>query len=120
MVLMGASEGAKASLVAAAGMQPPVVGVVSLSAEAYLKGGIDVASYIAKIPCSLLLLTSTDDKYGSAPAAHSFLAAARTGQARLVTLPGAAHGTALLQPPTATDAQAAVDGFLHSAFGSAG
>jgi fermentation-respiration switch protein FrsA (DUF1100 family) len=120
VILMGASEGAKSSLIAGAGMQPPVVGIVSLSAESYLKGGMDVKSYIPKLSCPLLLLTAADDPYGSAPAAANFAAAARPGQARLLTFPGAAHGTALLQPPTATDAQTAVDGFLHSAFGSAG
>ncbi|TWF98340.1 alpha/beta hydrolase [Kitasatospora viridis] len=120
VVLLGASEGAKASLVAAAGIRPPVVGVVSLSAEAELAGGIDVESSIGRIGCPLLLLTATDDPYGSAPAARSFLAAARPGQARLLTLPGAAHGTALLQGPTAAEAQTAVDEFLHTAFGAAG
>jgi dienelactone hydrolase len=112
LVLLGASKGAKASIVAAAGLGPAVVGVVSLSAEQTLQPRIDVATYVPRLSCPLLLLTAANDPYGSAAAATAFLAMAPKGTARAVALPGAAHGVDLLSGPTAAATLAAVDSFL--------
>jgi pimeloyl-ACP methyl ester carboxylesterase len=58
IVLMGASEGAKASLIAASKLGPAVQGVVSLSAEAVLYPGITVLPFVRHLRCPLLLLTA--------------------------------------------------------------
>jgi pimeloyl-ACP methyl ester carboxylesterase len=95
IILMGASEGAKASLVAAVQIRPAPLAVVSLSAEAALRG-TPVAPTVRHLPCPALLVTSANDPYGSAPAAATFMAEAPRGRAVLYAIPGDAHGTALL------------------------
>ncbi|SEL98601.1 alpha/beta hydrolase [Streptacidiphilus jiangxiensis] len=112
VVLMGASKGAKTSIVAAAGLRPAVAGVVSLSAEQTLAPDVVVAPYVPELPCPLLLLTAVNDGYGSAAAAETFRAEARPGTVRLVSVPGDAHGVDLLAGPTAKASLTAVDAFL--------
>ncbi|MEY9873060.1 pimeloyl-ACP methyl ester carboxylesterase [Streptacidiphilus sp. MAP12-33] len=119
VVLLGASKGAKTSIVAAAGTGPAVAGVVSLSAEETLLPDVAVAQYVPRLPCPLLLLTAADDAYGSAAAAQRFDAVARPGTARVLTLPGTAHGVDLLTGPTAAASLTAVDGFLRRTLGPA-
>jgi pimeloyl-ACP methyl ester carboxylesterase len=115
VVLVGASEGAKASLVAAARLGHTVRGVVSLSAETVLLPGIEVARSAARLRCPLLLVTSAGDPYGSAQAAPDFLASALSRDKRLVKVPGADHGTALLSGPAAATVLPAVLAFLRRA-----
>jgi dienelactone hydrolase len=94
VVLLGASKGAKASLIAARQLGSAVAGVVSLSAEAELAPGIDVASASAGITVPVLLVTADNDRYGSAEA----LDVIRRGlaDAQVLRVPGVAHGTLLL------------------------
>lgn len=115
IVLLGASEGAKASLVAAARLGHDVRGVVSLSAESVLLPGIEVARSVARLRCPLLLVTAAQDPYGSAQAASAFLAAGPGRDKRLVRVPGADHGTALLSGPAAATVLPAVLTFLRRA-----
>jgi len=115
IVLMGASEGAKASLVAAARLGHEVRGVVSLSAETVLLPDIEVARSVARLRGPLLLVTSAGDPYGSAQAAPRFLAVAPSRDKRLVKVPGADHGTALLSGPAAATVRPAVLAFLRHA-----
>jgi pimeloyl-ACP methyl ester carboxylesterase len=115
IVLMGASEGAKASLVAAARLGHEVRGVVSLSAEMVLLPDIEVARSVARLRCRLLLVTSAQDPYGSAQAASEFLAAAPGRDKRLVRVHGADHGTALLSGSAAPTVLPAVLAFLRRA-----
>ena len=96
LVLMGASEGAKASLVAAARTVPMVQGVVSLSAEFVLTPGIVVADFVKRLHCPLLLVTADQDPYDAAAAAQQYMATAPAPVKQLVTVPGADHGTDLL------------------------
>jgi pimeloyl-ACP methyl ester carboxylesterase len=96
IVLLGASEGAKASLVASARVAPKVRGVVSLSAESILAPATVVADSVRRMRCPVLLITADHDPYGSAQAARQFLAEAHVRVKRLVAVPGADHGTALL------------------------
>ncbi|MFE0463951.1 alpha/beta hydrolase [Kitasatospora sp. NPDC058965] len=119
VALLGASKGAKTSVVAAAGLRPAVAGVAALSAEQVLSPDTAVVDYVPRLPCPLLLVTSVDDPWGSASAADAFRVAARPGTAQVVALPGAAHGVDLLSGPTADAASAAVDGFLLRVLGSA-
>jgi pimeloyl-ACP methyl ester carboxylesterase len=103
VVLMGASKGAKASLVAAArAKQPFVTGVISLSAESFLQPRTDVAEATAGLRVATLLVTARQDPYGSAEALGSI----RRGllHAQVVKVPGRDHGTALLTNATVSSA----------------
>jgi pimeloyl-ACP methyl ester carboxylesterase len=95
IVLMGASRGAKTSLLTARADHPAhLVGVVALSAESTLAPDIDVARGSAGLTTPALLITAVDDDYGSAEA----LPAISRGlpQAQVLRVPGSDHGTALL------------------------
>jgi pimeloyl-ACP methyl ester carboxylesterase len=108
VILMGASKGAKTSLIVARGRAEPFVkGVVSLSAESVLQPGVDVARATAGLTVATLLVTARDDPYGSADALTSI----RHGltRAQVVRVPGSDHGTALL---TNARVSSAVLGFI--------
>src|SRR5262249_15140542 len=95
IVLMGASKGAKTSLLTTRAHHPAhLVGVVSLSAESTLAPDIDVASDSAGLTTPTLLITAVDDDYGSADALPAI--SRGLAHAREVTVPGSDHGTALL------------------------
>ena len=111
--LIGASRGGKTSLVAAAGITPPVSAVVTLSAEAVLASGLDVSTYVKRLTCPVLLLTAEQDGYGSASAAKTFQADLPT-LAHTVTYPGSDHGTALLSGANGTKVIADIDAFLNA------
>ncbi|HEU5418750.1 MAG TPA: alpha/beta hydrolase [Streptosporangiaceae bacterium] len=113
IVLMGASEGAKASLIAGARIRPAVQGVVSLSAEPVLQPGIVVVRSVRRLRSPLLLVTARQDPFGSAQAAPDFLAAARSQDKRLVRVAGSDHGTALLAGRSAARTMPAVLAFLR-------
>ncbi|NUR59996.1 MAG: alpha/beta hydrolase [Catenulispora sp.] len=111
--LIGASKGGKTSLVAAAGITPPVTAVVTLSAETELASGIDVSTYVKRLTCPVLLLTADQDGYGSASAAKTFQADLPT-LAHTTTYPGSGHGTALLSGANGPKAIADIDAFLKA------
>ena len=113
MVLMGASEGAKASLVTAARLGSAVSGAVSLSAEVILSPGIQVADSVRRLHCPLLLVTASQDAYDSVSAARQFMALAPSTAKRLVTVPGSDHGTALLSGRSGATTVPAVIDFLR-------
>jgi pimeloyl-ACP methyl ester carboxylesterase len=117
IALMGASEGAKASLIAGAQIRPAVAGVVSLSAEYTLGPGISVAGYVRHLQCPLLLVTALQDDFAAAPAARQYLALAPAAAKSLVTVPGSDHGTALLSGRSAATVLPAVLAFLHRVLG---
>jgi pimeloyl-ACP methyl ester carboxylesterase len=113
VVLMGASEGAKISLIAGARIKPPVRGVVSLSAESILRPATSVVGSVRHLRCPLLLVTADQDPYGSAQAARQFLSAAPSPARHLVTAPGTDHGTALLTGRSAVRTLPAILAFLR-------
>jgi hypothetical protein len=112
LVLMGASEGAKASLVAAARTAPMVQGVVSLSAEFVLTPGIVVADFVKRLHCPLLVVTADQDPYDAAAAAQQYMATAPAPVRQLVTVPGTDHGTDLLSGRSGAKTIPAIVGFL--------
>jgi pimeloyl-ACP methyl ester carboxylesterase len=112
LVLMGASEGAKASLVAAARTAPMVQGVVSLSAEFVLVPGIVVADFVKRLDCPLLVVTADEDPYGAAAAARQYMATAPAPVKQLVTVPGTDHGTDLLSGRSGAKTIPAIVAFL--------
>jgi pimeloyl-ACP methyl ester carboxylesterase len=103
IVLIGASKGAKTSLLMARANHPAhLIGIVSLSAEATLAPDIDVAKGSAGLTTPTLLITAVDDDYGSAqalPAISHGLA-----HAQVLRVPGSDHGTDLLDDPGVTTA----------------
>jgi pimeloyl-ACP methyl ester carboxylesterase len=112
LVLMGASEGAKASLVAAARTAPMVQGVVSLSAEFVLTPGIVVADFVKRLHCPLLVVAADEDPYDAATAARQYMATAPAPVKQLVTVPGTDHGTDLLSGPSGAKTIPAIVAFL--------
>ena len=111
--LLGASKGGKTSLVAAAGIKPPVTAVVTLSAESTLTPNIDVSSYVKQLTCPVLLLTAAQDGYGSADAARTFQADLPS-LAHTLTYDGSDHGTQLLNGADGAKVIADIDAFLKT------
>ncbi len=95
LLLMGASEGAKASLIAASRVAPPVDGVVTLSAESRLNGQ-EVLPAVRRQSVPLLLVTADRDWWGSDSASRAFYAAAPNRDKKLVMVSGWDHGVDLL------------------------
>jgi pimeloyl-ACP methyl ester carboxylesterase len=111
--LLGASKGGKASLIAAAGIKPPVTAVVTLSAEATLSPDLDVSSYVKQLTCPVLLLTAAQDGYGSADAAKTFQTDL-PNLAHTLTYDGSDHGTHLLTGVNGAKVVADIDAFLKT------
>jgi pimeloyl-ACP methyl ester carboxylesterase len=101
VTLVGASEGAKTSIVEGATVAPPVQAVVSLSAEDTLQG-VAVAPYAAKLQVPTLFLTAAQDAYGAMSATRGYYRTAAARTKRLVVVPGTAHGTVLLNSAPVT------------------
>jgi pimeloyl-ACP methyl ester carboxylesterase len=107
--LLGASEGAKASIVDAVRLRPRVASVVSLSAETYLKQ-LDVRRAGRRLHVPVLYLTAKGDEFGALAAGRD-LDRVTPGPHRLVVVPGTAHGVDLLgSAPVRTQ----VAGFLRA------
>jgi pimeloyl-ACP methyl ester carboxylesterase len=109
VLLAGASKGAKAAIVAAAATPGLAAAVVALSPERFLRGQ-DVTPAAQKLTVPTLVAVSKDDPY-SADALELESAVGST-QKRLVTVPGAAHGVALLRAEPSATVAAAVYSFL--------
>lgn len=96
-VLMGASMGGAASLVAASKASPKVAGVVSLSAPLSYEG-VDAFSAAADLTVPALFAAGTDDA-DFASAAHTLYNQTPGSAKTLVVAQGSGmHGTALLVP----------------------
>ncbi|HEX9342117.1 MAG TPA: alpha/beta hydrolase, partial [Actinomycetota bacterium] len=115
---IGASEGAKASLIAAPQIRPAVAGVVSLSAER-TERGVDVLPWAARLRSPVLFFTAKDDSFSAEPTPQLYRAATKAASRQLVTLPGSAHGTDLLASPTGPKVQTMILDFLRR-YGHAG
>lgn len=109
--LVGASEGAKASIMAAA-KHTPASGIVSLSAERYI-GSIDVEPWAARLRRPILFVTAQADPYSEndTPALYR---ACESHDKTLLTLPGAAHGVALFHRSTSALLRRRILTFLGS------
>jgi dienelactone hydrolase len=109
-VLIGASEGAKAAIIAAAHDSRLADGVVALSPEREL-GSTDVMPSARRLRVPALFAVARRDPFSGrdTPA----LARASLARARLVEVPGAQHGVALLHGPSAATVAAAVYTFLQ-------
>jgi len=94
--LLGGSQGAKASIIAATRAKPAPDALVALSAEEFIEG-IDVADVVPKLTCPTYYLTAEHDGYGSTYANQNFQKATKPGLSTLEVVPGSHHGVALLQ-----------------------
>jgi pimeloyl-ACP methyl ester carboxylesterase len=110
--LIGASEGAKASLVAGTTVRPPVAGVVSISPEQYLQG-TDMVPVAARLRVPVLYLSARDDLVAGSAPSDLYKATTNSPSRRLAVLPGTAHGTDLLKGSAGPRAQALVLDFLR-------
>lgn len=114
IVLVGASRGGTAVLVAAAAAQPPVTAVVSLSApDAY--AGENAAAAAPRITVPVLYVAATGET-SFAAAAQTMYDATTDQRRRLALVPGTLHGTSLLTIAAAgaPEATKAVTDFLSS------
>jgi pimeloyl-ACP methyl ester carboxylesterase len=96
VALLGGSQGAKASIVAASHAKKPPEAVVALSGEEYLEGE-DVADSAARLESPTLYLTADHDPFDSYSANEQFEKVTPAGLGQLVVVPGADHGIQLLQ-----------------------
>jgi pimeloyl-ACP methyl ester carboxylesterase len=112
VMLAGASQGAKASLIAAPAIRPPVGGVVSLSAERTM-GGQEVQPFAAKLRAAVLFVVAKGDPYGAGDATpRLYRAATKASSRRLVVVAGDAHGTDLLTGPNGARVRSMIIDFL--------
>jgi hypothetical protein len=108
--LVGASQGAKASLVAAASTRPLVAGVVSVSPEQSLQGA-DLVAVAARLRVSVLYLAA---RYVEDAPRMLYRATTQTHWRRLAVVAGRTHGTGLPKGPRGAYAQALILSFLGS------
>jgi dienelactone hydrolase len=112
VLLVGASQGAKASLLAATTVRPPVAGVVGVSPERYLQG-TDMVPVVARLRVPVLYLSARDDPYADGFPSQLYQATTHAPSRKLTILPGAAHGTDLLKGSGGPRAQAMILEFLR-------
>ncbi|MEV0564332.1 alpha/beta fold hydrolase [Dactylosporangium sp. NPDC050588] len=114
VVLIGASRGGTASLVAAAAAEPPVTAAVSLSAPATYAGE-DAAAAAARIAVPVLYVAATGETSFAADA-QTMYGATTDPRRRIALVPGRLHGTSLLTVTAdgTVEATAAVTEFLKA------
>jgi len=101
IMFAGASSGAKASLIAAPVITPPVSAVVSLSPQ-WARWGQDVQPFAAMLRAPVLFFVANGELFGAPDATPQlYKTATRASSRRPVVLPGDAHGIDLLTGRTA-------------------
>ncbi len=111
VVVMGASLGGIAALVATPNLKPAVDGVVSVSGPVAIPGTLNAMSAVKKLDVPTLYVVSEDDQnppYDFAADAQTLYDETGTDEKRLEVLPGSLHGTFLV------DGSAAVRALLRS------
>ena len=114
VVLVGASMGGTASLVAASIVSPPVSGVASLSGPAAysVMDGMS-ASEMLRIP--VLYMAAQNDQERFPRDARAMYAACPSAQKQLVIVPGSDHGSAMLTGNAGDQARNALETFIAKA-----
>jgi pimeloyl-ACP methyl ester carboxylesterase len=110
IVLGGASEGAKAAILAQAAHPQLASAVVALSPERYLRGK-DVLPAARRLDVPALFAVSVEDPYSARDTPELARASGHT-RTRMVVVPGAAHGVDLVRGAAATAAAAVYDFLL--------
>ncbi|MGH7687964.1 MAG: alpha/beta hydrolase [Candidatus Dormibacteria bacterium] len=113
IVLMGASMGGTASLVAAASASADVSAVAALSAPASFMG-LDGTGAVRQLTIPVLFMAAQDN--GEFPGdARTMYAACPSAHKQLQIISGGDHGTAMLRGSQASQALSLLDGFIASA-----
>lgn len=115
VVLVGASLGGIAAVVAGASVRPPVDGVVAVSAPAAIPRRLDARPFAPRLEAPALFLVAEDDRsagYDFAADARALHAAAGSEAKRLEVLPGSEHGIFLVE--RSARARALLEGFIRS------
>jgi dienelactone hydrolase len=110
IVLVGASKGAKAAILAEAARPRLAMALVALSPERSLQGA-DVLPAAHRLRVPTLFVVSAHDPY-SAEDTPTLAHAASRAPAHLVTVPGAAHGVDLVRDVSVATVGAAVLDFV--------
>jgi pimeloyl-ACP methyl ester carboxylesterase len=113
VVVVGASRGATASLIAAARVDPPVTAVISLSGPSEYAGESALET-VPRLRVPVLYLAAADDSTFAAAAKAMY--DATPGESRkLVVVPGQLHGTSLLTITAegAAEAGRSIEDFLR-------
>lgn len=111
VVIVGASLGANAAVVAAANVRPLVDGMVSLSAPATFRLDAVAAAKHLQVP-ALYAAAEVDEGGNYARDAKTMLDATPGSDKSIVIVPGAKHGVALVAGPGRV--RTAVENFLRS------
>jgi alpha-beta hydrolase superfamily lysophospholipase len=107
VVVMGASLGGIAALVAAPSLKPAVDGIVSVSGPAAIAGTLNAMPAVARIRVPTLYVVAEEDQnppYDFAADAQKLYDATGTDEKRLEILPGSLHGTFLVDGSSAVRA----------------
>jgi hypothetical protein len=112
VVLIGAGDGASTSLIGAAGINPPVNGVIALSPERRLAGRAPTENYVRRLRMPLLFATATEDIGQSAAAVRTYQKAAPAVEKRVVMVQGSAHGIELLASADGAVVESAITSFI--------
>jgi hypothetical protein len=86
---------------------------VSLSAERYISGSIDVKPWAARLRRPILFVTATGDPFAETDTPTLYRACG-SPQKQLLRVAGDAHGVDLLHGPTAPLVRARILAFLRS------
>jgi alpha-beta hydrolase superfamily lysophospholipase len=119
VVVVGASLGGIAAVIAAPGMRPALHGVVAVSAPAAIAGELDARPMLPRLQVPTLYLAAQQDqngRYDFAADAQVLYDSTGTSEKRLELFPGSLHGTFLVDgsPP----ARAALERFLRDPAGA--
>jgi alpha-beta hydrolase superfamily lysophospholipase len=99
VVVAGASLGGIAAIVAAPRIHPPIQGVVSVSGPAAIAGELNARPVVSRLRVPTLYLAAEQDQSGSydfAAEAQELHAATGTREKAIELVPGALHGTFLV------------------------
>jgi alpha-beta hydrolase superfamily lysophospholipase len=111
VVVVGASLGGIAALVAAPGIRPALDGVVAVSAPAAIAGELNALPAVGRIRAPTLFVAAEADQnppYDFAADARALYDATATSDKRLVLVPGSLHGVFLV------DGSSSVRGLLRA------
>jgi pimeloyl-ACP methyl ester carboxylesterase len=99
IVVVGASLGGIAALIAAPSIRPTLEGVVAVSAPARISGQLDALPAARRLSVPTLYVAAVDDQnagYDFAADARALFDTTATAEKRLELVPGALHGTFLV------------------------
>jgi alpha-beta hydrolase superfamily lysophospholipase len=119
VVVVGASLGGIAAVIAAPGLRPAVQGVVAVSAPAAIPGELDARPVLPRLQIPTLYLAAEQDQngpYDFAADAQVLYDTTGTSEKRLELFPGSLHGTFLVDG--SVPARASLERFLRDPAGA--